>query len=94
MEERPSQPAKTNGKAIAAMVLGICALVVPYVGLILGIIAIVLSNQAKKEIRNTGEGGNGMAVAGLVCGIIGVAIYALIIIFIIIGVSFIAAMPY
>ena len=94
MNEYPNQPVRTNGKAIAALVLGICSIVVPYIGLILGIIAIVLANQATKMIKRTNEGGHGMAVAGLVCGIIGVAIYALIILFLIIGLSIFASMPY
>lgn len=91
MNENPTQPAKTNGKAIAALVLGITSLIIPYIGLILGIIAIVFANQAIKMIKQTKEAGHGMAVAGLVCGIVGVAIYGLIIILFIIGFSVIAS---
>jgi hypothetical protein len=38
-----------------------------------------------QEIHHKGENGKGMAVAGLVCGIIGTAIYGLILLFVIIG---------
>ncbi len=69
----------TNGKSIAGMVLGILSIVSPYVGLILGIIGIVLSKKALDEIKISNEQGKGMAVAGLVTSIVGVSIYALII---------------
>ena len=69
---------KTNGKAIAALVLGILAIVIPYIGLILGIIAIILANKSFKEIENSKEEGKGMAIGGLTCGIIGTSIYGLL----------------
>lgn len=71
----------TNGQAIASMVLGILSLIIPYIGFILGIIAIVLSRRASREIQYTGQNGKGFATAGLVCGIIGTAIYAVVIVF-------------
>ncbi|MCC3375014.1 DUF4190 domain-containing protein [Cohnella sp. REN36] len=77
-------PAKTNSKSIVAMILGIMSIVVPYVGLIIGIVAIVFAALSFKELKRTGEQGRGMAVAGLVCGIIGTTIYSLILLFIII----------
>lgn len=76
---------KTNGKSIAAMVLGILSLIIPYIGLIFGIIAIVMASLSFKEIRRTGEQGRGMAVAGLVCGIIGTALYTIILLVVIIA---------
>ncbi|MBQ6252763.1 DUF4190 domain-containing protein [Ruminococcus sp.] len=68
------QPQGSKGKAIASMVLGICAVVFgccvwAWLGLILGVIAIVLSVMV---IKNN-EAGRGMAIAGLVCGIVGAA---------------------
>ena len=62
---------KSAGLAIASMVLGILALVlsccVPYLPIILALLAVVLGgvSLAKKQ------DGKGMAIAGLVCGIIG-----------------------
>lgn len=75
----PPAPPQTNGKSIVALVLGILAIVVPYVGFVLGIIAIVFAKLSFTEIRQRGEQGRGLAVAGLVCGIIGTALYAIII---------------
>lgn len=57
-----------NKKALWSLVLGIVGLVC--CGLVAGIPAIILANMAKKEISTTGEGGGGMATAGLVLGII------------------------
>lgn len=73
MSEQP----QTNGKAVAALVLGILSLVIPVVGVILGIISIILGKKAMNAIDRNGGAGRGMALAGFVCGIIGVAIWAL-----------------
>ena len=67
-------PDGPKGKAIASMVLGICAVVLgccvtAWLGLILGIIAIVLGALVLKNK----EAGRGFAIAGLVCGIVGAA---------------------
>ncbi|WP_253298147.1 DUF4190 domain-containing protein [Paenibacillus sp. MSJ-34] len=78
----PTSP-KTNGKAIAALVLGICAIIIPYIGFIIGIIAIIMSKLSFNEIKRSGDGGKGMAIAGLVCGIIGLVFYAIIFLIII-----------
>ncbi|MEC0239671.1 DUF4190 domain-containing protein [Paenibacillus dokdonensis] len=87
----PMQPQKTNGKATGALVLGILSLMIPYVGFILGIIAIVLASLAFKEIKRRNEGGRGLAIAGLVCGICGTALYGIIILIVIAAVIFVGA---
>lgn len=74
------QTETTNSSAIIALVLGILSLVIPWVGFILGIIAIVYYVKAKKAIKITNEKGNGMALAGLICGIIGILAQLLVII--------------
>lgn len=61
-------PRPTNGMAIAAMVCGIVGVCSP-----LGVLGIIFGTIAKRQIRETGEGGDGMATAGVVCGWIGVA---------------------
>jgi hypothetical protein len=81
------QPPKTNGKSIAAMVLGILSVVLPYIGLLIGIIAIIFASISLKEIKRNQEQGRGMAIAGLVCGIVGTAIYALIILIVVFAVT-------
>lgn len=59
--------------AIAALVLGICSIVFDFfiwwLGLILGVVGVILGAAAKKQTPE-----NGMATAGLVCSIIGVAL--------------------
>lgn len=86
MEEQQhyQQAPVTNGKAIASLVLGILSIVVPWIGLIFGIIGIVLSSKAKKEIANYQQSGHGLAVAGLVTSIVGTAFYALLILLLVV----------
>ncbi|MFD2878474.1 DUF4190 domain-containing protein [Paenibacillus rhizoplanae] len=71
---------RMNGKAVAALVLGILSIVIPYVGILFGITAIVLATLAFKEIRYSYEQGRGLAIAGLVCGIASTFIYTILII--------------
>ncbi|WDQ34623.1 DUF4190 domain-containing protein [Paenibacillus marchantiae] len=71
---------KTNSKSIAALVLGILSLTIPYLGFFIGIVAIIFASLALKELRIRMEQGKGLAIAGLVCGIIGTALYAILII--------------
>ncbi|MGG6310702.1 DUF4190 domain-containing protein [Paenibacillus macerans] len=89
----PPTPPKTNGKSIASLVLGILSIVIPYVGFILGIVAIVFSSLSFKEIKRTNEQGKGLSVAGLVCGIIGTALYGIILLIVVIALLAFAASP-
>ncbi|MFR1766151.1 MAG: DUF4190 domain-containing protein [Lachnospira sp.] len=52
--------------AVASLVLGICSLVIPGIGPILGIIGIVLGAMARKDPNQN----QNLATAGLVCSII------------------------
>lgn len=61
-----------NGKAVAALVLGIVSLLglcIPLAGIICGIIAIVLAVMAKKEGSTDGK-----QKAGMILGIIGIVV--------------------
>jgi hypothetical protein len=64
----------TNKKAIWALVTGILGILCcgP-----LGIVAIILGRGAEEDIRNTGEGGAGMAKAGFILGIVALALLVL-----------------
>ncbi|MFN2613221.1 MAG: DUF4190 domain-containing protein [Actinomycetota bacterium] len=76
---RSSGGGRTEGLAIASLVLGIVGLVVcPIVG---GILAVIFGNQAKSRIAldPTLEGG-GMAKAGTVLGWIGIALSVLFVV--------------
>ncbi len=62
--------------AVGSLVCGIISVVlcwVPIVGWVLGIVALVLSRKAKKNVTSNPEtlGGGGLATGGLVCGIVG-----------------------
>jgi hypothetical protein len=65
-------PRRTNGLAIASMVLGIVWLY--WIG---SVLALVFGYVARKQIRERGDAGGGMAVAGIVLGWVGVGILAL-----------------
>jgi Domain of unknown function (DUF4190) len=64
-------PAGTSGKAIAALVLGLVGLVVAPAGAL----AVAFALLARDDIRLSGGGlgGNGLAIAGLVLGILDLA---------------------
>ncbi len=70
----------TNGLAIASMVLGI--LWIYWVG---SILALIFGYVARKQIRERNQGGDGMAIAGIVLGWIGVGTLCLVLAFVIIG---------
>jgi len=67
---RPPQYAPpTNSLAIASLVCGLSQFFAPFIA---GIPAIICGHVARSQIRRTGEKGDGMALAGLVLGYIGV----------------------
>ena len=78
----------TNTLAIVSFVLGIASYVaVPIIG---AIAAVVLGHMARGQIRQTGEGGGGFALAGLILGYVHlalavIAIAILVIVVLIIG---------
>jgi hypothetical protein len=65
----------TNGLAIAAMVLGIVW--VYWVG---SILALIFGYIARRQIKQRGQNGDGMAIAGIVLGWVGIASLIVIII--------------
>ncbi|KOG31272.1 hypothetical protein AQJ84_31455 [Streptomyces resistomycificus] len=66
---------QTNGKAVGAAVCGLLCL--PTMGLT-GLPAVILGHAARAEIQRTGEGGDGLALTGLVLGWLSTAGWALI----------------
>ncbi|WP_433946544.1 DUF4190 domain-containing protein [Paenibacillus sp. SN-8-1] len=87
----PYPPVRTNTKSIVALVLGICSISVPYLGFVIGIVAIVFACLSFREIRRSGEKGRGLAVAGLVCGIVGTALYAIVILLVILSIIYMSS---
>lgn len=61
----------TNQLAIAALV---CAIAQIFFWFLTGIPAVILGHMARRQIRRTGENGDGMALAGLILGYIGVGL--------------------
>lgn len=60
---------KSNGLAVGALVAGIIGMTV--IPLLSSIVAIILGHLSRAQIRRTGEGGAGLALAGLVIGYVG-----------------------
>ncbi len=77
-QNNPQQPKQTNGMAIAALVCGIVGVVgcflgyFAFVSLALSVVGIVLGVKGMNVAKTTGAG-KGLAIAGLVCGIVGAA---------------------
>ncbi|WP_338900329.1 DUF1707 and DUF4190 domain-containing protein [Streptomyces sp. TG1A-60] len=70
----PMPPPPTNGKAVGSMICGV--LTTMTMGLT-GIPAVVLGHTARAEMKRTGEGGEGFALAGIILGWLSVAGWAL-----------------
>jgi hypothetical protein len=68
---------KTNSLAIASLCCGIGQILV---GILAGIPAIVLGFVAISQIRQTGENGRGMAIAGIVLGFVSIIATAVLIV--------------
>ena len=69
MNETKNLP--TSGLAIAGLVVGILSFI-PFVGLLLGIIAIILGWIGFNQIKNKQYKGQGLAKAGIILGILGI----------------------
>jgi hypothetical protein len=62
---------RTNQTAVMSLAFGVGQVLLPFVG---AIVAIVCGHAARSQIRQTGEGGAGLALSGLVLGYLGVLI--------------------
>lgn len=73
--EETTAPARTSGLAVASMILSIVGLFLFYFGFIADLLGLILGGIALKQIDATrGLQGRGMALAGLIIGVIGVAL--------------------
>jgi hypothetical protein len=73
---QPAGPS-TNTLAVLSLCFGVGQIFVVFVG---GIAAIVCGHIARRQIRETGEAGDGMAVTGLILGYVGVLLPALLVV--------------
>lgn len=75
-----NSPAPKKGFAIAGLILGIASVVLGYetwyLGVAAGVVGLILSIQAKKSYEASGEK-NGMATAGFILSIVGLAVSCL-----------------
>ena len=77
--------APINAEAIASLVLGIVSFVahvpIPVIGgFVVAVIAVITGYQARQTIRRTGERGMGFATAGMIIGIVHLALLILFVI--------------
>jgi hypothetical protein len=83
-----AQAQQKNNIALVGMILGIAGIVliwIPYIsilGILSAIVGLILSAIGKSKANKTGVGG-GMAVAGLICSIIALALIVVVIILVV-----------
>ena len=90
----PAKP-KTNGLALASMILGILGLTVGLCLLffpVMPILAVIFGHIGLSQTRKTGAPGRGYAIAGMVTGYVGIGLAILWLIGTIIG-TFTSPMP-
>lgn len=82
-----AQPLQNAPGAVPSLVLGILGIVIPYVGWILAIIALVQAKKARQALalRPGAYAGDGMAKAGRILGIIGICLGVLVLVTIILA---------
>ncbi len=82
---------KTNGLAIGALVTGIVSLPLTLCygvgGILVGLVGAILGHVARRQVKTHNENGGGMALAGIICGWIGVALGIAILIFLVFAVT-------
>jgi Domain of unknown function (DUF4190)/Domain of unknown function (DUF1707) len=70
-------PPSTNGLAVGSFVCGLLQL---FTFGLTAIPAVILGHNARRQIRQTGQRGDGLAVTGLVLGWLGLALFTLIVV--------------
>ena len=70
-------PTPTNTLAIVSLVLAILGLT--FLPLLASICAVVCGHISRGQIKRTGEGGSGLATAGLVIGYVSIALFVIIV---------------
>lgn len=78
---RPAPPRPVNAAATGALV---CALLTPMTFGLSGIPAVILGTRARAEIRQTGERGEGAAVAGVAVGWLALSVMSMILLIVLV----------
>ena len=73
-----------NSLAIVSLVAGIAGYVIPH-PFIAGLVAIVTGHMARRQIRQTGESGSGLALAGLILGYVHLVLSIILVGFVILA---------
>lgn len=77
---------QTNGAAVTGGVLGIIAVVlsfipfIDFIAIVLGVLGLIFGVVGNNRSKTMGGQGRGMAITGIVCGIIAIALSALFLI--------------
>ncbi|MFB1081932.1 DUF4190 domain-containing protein [Jeotgalibacillus sp. JSM ZJ347] len=81
---------QTNTQSIVSLTLGVLSLLVPFLGIFLGIAGIITANISMKQIAISEKGGKGLAISGMICSIVGLIIQLFTVLawFFFIGVAF------
>jgi len=78
--------AQVNTNAVVSLAMGILSvLVFPFIGWILGLVGLIYGNKSLRQIEDTKEKGENLAVAGRVCSIVGIVLGLLSIIIVVSG---------
>jgi uncharacterized membrane protein HdeD (DUF308 family) len=75
--DEPTRPVRRSGIAVAAVVLGVLSIplaLTVYLGAVCGVLALVLGLIGVFQTRQGRATGRGLAVAGLVTGLVGVVL--------------------
>lgn len=74
VETSMAEKTETNSKSVISLTLGILSILIPFIGMILGVIGVVISRKSTNEIMKTNEEGRGLAASGLICSVVGIII--------------------
>ncbi len=75
----PYRTQSTNGLAIASLVVSIVSMTL-LCGMT-GVVGAILGHVSRKQIKERGDAGDGMALAGIIIGWIGFAIFLCVVLF-------------
>lgn len=87
----PGQPAPTADGAVLSLVMGILALVIPYIGFIFAFIGLSAAKKALQAVAASGGRlqGDGMAKAGRIMAIISLVLYGVVLLVVLAAVVFV-----
>lgn len=67
---------QNNSKSLISIIFGVLSMIVPYIGLIFGIVGIFFCTKSIREVKKTREQGKGIAVTGGILSTVGLCIQA------------------